>query len=91
LAPATFGICLHPAHQFIGLAGHRRHHDRYLVAGIDFALDVTRDVVDPVEVGNRRAAKLHYNAGHDALIRWRVPFSGQEKTPRVAERKMAVS
>ena len=54
-----------PFHQFVGLAGHRRHHHGDVVAGIDLALDVTRDVADAVDIGDGRAAEFHHEAAHD--------------------------
>ena len=44
--------------------GHGRDHHGDLVAGIDLALDVARDVADAVDVGDRGAAELHHQAGH---------------------------
>jgi hypothetical protein len=35
------------------------------MAGIGFALDVTRDIADAVEIGNRRSAEFHDETGHD--------------------------
>ena len=54
-----------PVHQFVGLAGHRRHDDGDIMSGIDFALDVTRDVADSVDIGDGRAAEFHHEAAHD--------------------------
>ena len=45
--------------------GHGRDHDRHLVAGVDLALDVARDVADALDVGDRRAAELHHQKRHD--------------------------
>jgi hypothetical protein len=53
--------------KFVGLAGHRRDHHGNLVPGVDLAFDVPGDIADPVEVGNRGAAKFHHYAGHDYL------------------------
>ena len=55
----------HPGHQLVGDAGHGRDHDGHAVAGVDLALDVTRDVANPLEVGHRRAAELHHQERHD--------------------------
>ena len=55
-----------PGDQLVGLAGHGRDHDGDLVAGIDLALDVARDVADAVDVGDRRAAEFHHQPGHEA-------------------------
>ena len=54
-----------PADQLVGLAGHGRHHDRDLVAGIDLALHMARGLADTLDIGDRRAAELHHDAGHD--------------------------
>ena len=54
----------HQRHQLVGLAGHRRHHDGDLVAGIDLALDVVRHIADAVDVGDRRSAEFHHQTGH---------------------------
>jgi hypothetical protein len=58
-----------PVHQFVGLAGHGRHDDGDIVTGVDFALDVARDVADSVDIGDGRAAEFHHEAAHvDACI-----------------------
>ena len=49
----------------VGRARHRRDHDRDLMAGIDLALDVARDVADAVDIGDRSAAEFHHQPGHD--------------------------
>jgi hypothetical protein len=54
-----------PFHQFVGLAGHRRHHHRDVMAGVYFAFHMTRDVADPVDIGDGRAAEFHHEAAHD--------------------------
>ena len=54
-----------PRDQLIGDAGHRRDHDGYIVAGVDLALDVPRDVADAVEIGDRRSAEFHYQTSHN--------------------------
>jgi hypothetical protein len=51
-----------PFDQLIGLAGHGRYHDGDLMAGIDLALDMARDVADAVDIGDRRAAEFHHEA-----------------------------
>jgi hypothetical protein len=56
-----------PGDQFIGLAGHGRHHDRDLVAGIDLALDVARHVADALDVGDGGSAEFHHQTGHDGI------------------------
>ena len=81
---------LNPVHQLVGLAGHRRHHHCHLVPRIDLTLDVPGDIVDPVKVGNRSAAKFHHYAGH-AVSSADKPETGQEKPPRRPERKVAIS
>ena len=59
-----------PADQFVGLARHGGDDDGNLVALIDLAFDVARDILDAFNVGNGRAAKLHHNAGHDKCFPW---------------------
>jgi hypothetical protein len=54
-----------PFHQLVGLAGHRRHHHGDIVSGIDFALDVARDVADSVDIGDGGTAEFHHEAAHD--------------------------
>ena len=54
-----------PVHQLVGLAGHGRHDDGDIVSGVDFALDVTRDVADSVDIGDGRTAEFHHEAAHD--------------------------
>jgi hypothetical protein len=60
----VFALVVHLAHvpgppdQLVGRAGHRRHDDRDLVAGIDLAFDPARGVCDPLDVGNRCAANF---------------------------------
>jgi hypothetical protein len=56
-----------PGHQPIGCPGHGRDHDRHLMAGVDLALDVSRDIVDVLDIGNRSAAEFHNQAGHGGL------------------------
>ncbi len=56
---------LGPGDQLVGLARHGRDHDGDLVAGIDLALDVARDVADTVDIGDGRAAEFHHKTGHD--------------------------
>src|SRR5262249_19732753 len=72
-----------PAHEPIGDAGHGRDDDRHLVASVDLALDVSRDVADALDVGNRGAAKFHYQAGHGGL----ADFSGMIWGARCALRQ----
>ena len=55
----------HPGDQLVGGAGHGRDDDGHLVAGIDLALDVARDVADALDVGDRRAAEFHDHERHD--------------------------
>ena len=56
-----------PGHELVGDAGHGGDDDRHLVAGVDLALDVARDVADAVDVGDRGSAELHDEAGHGGL------------------------
>jgi hypothetical protein len=51
------------------------------MSGVNFTFDMPGDIVDPVKVGNRCAAKLHDYAGHIAISAGN-PVSGQEKPPR---------
>src|SRR5947209_12509938 len=41
------------------------------MAGIDLALDMARDVANPVDIGDGSAAEFHYKAAHDAR---RIPL-----------------
>jgi 2-polyprenyl-6-hydroxyphenyl methylase/3-demethylubiquinone-9 3-methyltransferase len=54
-----------PFHEFVGLAGHRRHDNGDIVSGIDFAFDVTRDVADAVDICDGCTAEFHHEAAHD--------------------------
>ena len=58
-ASCSSGGLAHPGDQLVGDAGHGRDDDGDLVAGVDLALDVARDVADALDVGDRRAAELH--------------------------------
>jgi hypothetical protein len=58
------GCVAAPFDQFIGLAGHGRDHHGNVMAGIDLALDVQRDVADAVDIGDRRAAEFHDEPTH---------------------------
>ena len=59
-----------PFHQLVGLAGHRRHHHGDVMAGIDLALHMARDVADAVDIGDGCAAEFHHEAAHDD---WCIP------------------
>ena len=63
------GRLLAPAHELIGRPGHGGDDDCHLVPGIYFALDVAGNAADALDIGDRGAAKLHYQAGHNALVR----------------------
>ena len=54
------------------VAGHGRNHDGDFMTGVDLALDVTRDVADAVDIGDRSAAEFHDETGHVVV---RVRFS----------------
>ncbi len=76
-----------PAHQLVGLAGHGGDHDGHLVAGVDLALDVLRDIADSVEIGDRGSAEFHHQAGHGGpslLLRTRGPqdFAASRRAKR---------
>ena len=53
-----------PGDELIRGAVHRRDDDGDLVAGIDLALDVTRDVLDMRDVGDGSPAEFHHQPGH---------------------------
>ena len=53
-----------PGDELVGLAGHGRDDDGDLVASIDLALDVARHIADAVDIGDRRSAEFHDEAGH---------------------------
>ena len=67
-----------PLDQLVGHAGHGRDHDGDIIAGIDLALDVARDVADAVEIGDRRPAEFHHQASHD-VIEPDVPGRGKNR------------
>ena len=58
-----------PGDQLVGGARHGRDDDGDVVAGVDLALDVARDVADAVDVGDRGAAELHDETGHGSRSR----------------------
>ena len=53
-----------PFHQLVGHARQGGDDDGDLMAGVDLALDVARDVADAVEIGDRGSAELHHQAAH---------------------------
>ena len=57
-----------PGDQLVGLARHGGDDHRDLVAGVDLALDVARDVADAVEIGDRGSAEFHHQTGHEARV-----------------------
>ena len=59
-----------PFHQFIGLAGHRRHHHGDVMACIDLALDMARHIADAVDIRDGCTAEFHHEAAHDD---WCIP------------------
>ena len=86
-----------PADQLVGLAGHGRDDDGDLMAGIDLAFDMARDVADAADVGHGRSAEFHHDARHGKRVS-RVERSGLAEaledwpdTPRVAEALGAVA
>ena len=54
-----------PCHQLVGLAGHCRDHHGDVMAGVDLALHMARDVADAVDIGDGCAAEFHHEAAHD--------------------------
>ena len=77
-----------PAHQLVGLAGHGGDHDGDLVAGVDLALDVLRDIADSVEIGDRGSAEFHHQAGHGDQVFW-LRTRGCRTLPQAAAPKGA--
>ena len=57
-----------PADQPVGRARHGRDHHRHLVAGLDFALDMARDIADAVDIRNRGAPELHHQTAHGQIL-----------------------
>ena len=51
---------LAPGDELVGLAGHGGHDDRDLMARVDLAFDVPRDIADALDIGDRRAAEFHH-------------------------------
>ena len=78
--PVAFGV-VHPADQFVGLAGHGRNDHRDLVAGIDLAFDMARDIADAADVGDGGPAEFHHDARHGS----RMPLAGLELRAEVPE------
>ena len=50
--------------ELVSLAGHGRHDDGDLMAGIDLPLHMRGDIADPIEVGDRGAAEFHHQSSH---------------------------
>ena len=59
-----------PGDQLVGLAGHGGDHDRDLMAGVDLALDVARDVADAVDDRRPRFRRISSRGGP-----WRSSWS----------------
>ena len=57
-----------PFDQLIGRAGHRRHDDRDLVAGIDLVFDPAGGVLDPLDISDRGSAEFLNDARHASLV-----------------------
>ena len=70
-----------PAHQFVGLARHRRYDHGDIVTGVDFALDVVRDVADALEVRDGRAAEFHHESSHGIVPATTSAGCGFRKLP----------
>ena len=75
-----------PGHQLIGHPRHRRDHHGDLVAGVDLALDMARDVADAVDVGDRGSAEFHHETRHGRQVprydrrgRWRLSRASEPK------------
>src|SRR5690348_11292003 len=79
------GAFVDPSDQLVGLAGHGRNHDADLVARIDLALAVARRLADALDIGDRRAAKLHHDTGQSALSSLLCP-NGRREGARSANR-----
>src|SRR3546814_11364363 len=62
-----------PFDELVGGTGHRRHHHRNLVAGVDLALDAPGHVLDTLDVTDRGAAEFHHDARPRGI---RVPAIG---------------
>ena len=61
-----------PADQLIGLAGHGGDHDGDLVARVDLALHMLRNVADALDIGDGRSAEFHHETAHDVRRDLRV-------------------
>ena len=57
-----------PLHQLVGPAGHGRDHHGHIVAGVDLALHMARDIADAFDVGDGCAAEFHHEAAHDEVF-----------------------
>ena len=80
---------LHQADQLVGLPRHGRDDDRDLVAGLDLAPDVHRDVADALDGRDGRAAEFHHEtgtAGH-AAAGLHARRAGRQKGGREAGRR----
>ena len=73
---------LAPGDELVGLAGHGGDDDRDLVAGVDLALDVARDVADALDIGDRRAAEFHHQTRQAGL-----GYSGKARGSRDGTRR----
>ena len=63
-----------PADQLVGLAGHGGDHDGDLVARVDLALHMLRNVADALDIGDGRSAEFHHETAHD--VRRDLPLFG---------------
>src|SRR5262245_27250798 len=65
-----------PTNQPIGGARTYLGHDRVYVACIYLALDVPSHVANVLDIGDRGAAKFHYEAGHNGFADFSVLSRG---------------
>lgn len=54
---------LHRCDRLVGLAGHCGDHHRDVVAGVDLAFHMARDVADTVDIGDGCAAGISSPGG----------------------------
>ena len=59
---------VHPADEFVGLAGHGRDDDGDLMAGLRLAAHMGGHVADALYIGDGRAAEFHHQPGHAVSI-----------------------
>src|SRR5690606_22516614 len=62
------GRILHPADEFVGLAGHGGYDDRDLMTRLDLAFHMPRHIADAGDVGDGSPAEFHHDTRHGSEL-----------------------